>query len=186
MRDERPLLFLDVDGVISPVGSNPPPGFTRVAADDFSVVWNPAHRTSFAVLADLFEVVWATTWEHQANTAFSPRLGFPDLPVIEFSEQRKGDTWKLADIADYAGDRPAAWVDDSLFTDAFRWAETRVVTSTNTPPDSAQHTSERATGTAPGSFQEGPQGNQQARPDSPNACGRTASARKHESRLSTT
>ena len=45
--------------------------------------------------------------------------------MIEFNSGRVGGTWKLADVSRYADDRPAAWVDDDLFSDAFRWAETR-------------------------------------------------------------
>ena len=59
--------------------------------------------------------------------AIAPLLGLSDLPVVEFSKPRRGDTWKLADVAKFAGDRPAAWIDDDLFSDAFEWAETRGV-----------------------------------------------------------
>jgi len=73
----------------------------------------------------MFDVVWATTWEHKANEAISPLLGLPRLPVVEFGTSRSGDTWKLAKVAERAGDRPLAWVDDELFADARAWAEQR-------------------------------------------------------------
>ena len=33
--------------------------------------------------------------------------------------------WKLDAIEEYAGDRPAAWIDDSVDEECFAWAEER-------------------------------------------------------------
>ncbi len=93
--------------------------------DGFQATWKPPHCHEFAALAELFEIVWATTWEHKANEAIAPLLGLPPLPVVEFGQARMGDTWKLPAVAAFAGDRPRAWVDDELFADAHRWADRR-------------------------------------------------------------
>jgi hypothetical protein len=121
----RPLLLLDVDGVPSPFGGSvPPSGFERTVVDGFQP--GPAARPVGCVTSPrTSNLVWATTWEHKANRAVSPRLGLPQLPVIEFTSPRTGDTWKLTDVARHVGDRAVAWVDDELNADAHRWAHER-------------------------------------------------------------
>ncbi len=65
------------------------------------------------------EVVWATTWQHYANSYFSPVLGFPELPVAVVdsgSSFREPSEWKAAQLGEnprWAG-RPLAWVDDDI------------------------------------------------------------------------
>jgi len=48
------------------------------------------------------------------------------LPVLRFEAAVFGTAhWKLAAIAEYAGDRPAAWIDDSLDERCHEWARRR-------------------------------------------------------------
>jgi hypothetical protein len=87
-------------------------------------VWiKRSHGDELRQLSSLFELVWATTWEHKANEIIGPALGLEQLPVIEFNEGRAGETWKLPAVRRYVGDRPFVWIDDELFMDAYRWAE---------------------------------------------------------------
>lgn len=58
------------------------------------------------------ELAWCTTWEHDANTMIGPRIGLPQLPVVEFGFT--ATKWKFGAVLDFAGDRPVAWLDDDF------------------------------------------------------------------------
>ncbi|MFD1656968.1 hypothetical protein ACFSL4_01640 [Streptomyces caeni] len=135
----RPLLLLDVDGPLNPFDAPPhrrPAGYEthRLKPDTWIAqhhgvpkrlvkplrVWlNPAHGPALLKLP--YELVWATTWEHDANDWIGWRIGLPrnqNLPVIEFDSQfvRRSDgtyvkTWT---VVEYAAGRPFAWVDDQI------------------------------------------------------------------------
>ncbi|GAB3727752.1 HAD domain-containing protein [Nocardiopsis nanhaiensis] len=121
-----PLLFIDIDGPLNPFRATPsqlegysahrmrPPGWERPARP-LSVWLNPAHGEELLALP--YELVWASTWEHAANTMIGPVLGLPELPVVEMP-RRPARHWglffKTPAIVDYAGGRPFAWVDDGI------------------------------------------------------------------------
>ncbi len=129
--NERPLLFLDVDGVISLFGF----ADDRGAPGRFHFVDGIAHCISAEVaprverLLDRFDAVWATGWEDKANDylPFLLKLPVRELPVLWFGDAAVFGTahWKLAAIDRYAGDRPAAWIDDSIDEQCERWASER-------------------------------------------------------------
>ena len=114
----RPILFLDVDGVLNPLGS--PPGYREHRIEGFPILLNPDHRWELLDLARDFDLAWATTWEDDANVEIGPRLGLPSLPVVHFEFDSK---WP--DIVDFAGTRPFAWLDDNAGPDEVRWANDR-------------------------------------------------------------
>jgi hypothetical protein len=131
----KPLLLLDVDGVLCPVNLDVT-GFTLNT--ELKVMIGDDHRERLAALSELFELVWATLWEHRANTELAEVLGLEMLPVIEFDSTEDdgvwddergcfvgGSTFKLKAIEAAAGNRPLAWVDDEIGEDAHRWARER-------------------------------------------------------------
>ncbi|MBP2323084.1 hypothetical protein JOF56_003469 [Kibdelosporangium banguiense] len=89
-------------------------------------VWlNPDHGEQLWALAEEtgLTLAWATTWLHQANAYVAPVLALPDLPVVEFPESdlqpvagghhwRRDGSWKWSGVAEFAGGRPLAWLDD--------------------------------------------------------------------------
>lgn len=87
-RPPRPLLLLDVDGVLNPFASPTcPPGYREhdfFPDDDPPVRLNESHASWLPLLATRFDLAWATGWEDEANTYLSPLFGLPRLPVIRF------------------------------------------------------------------------------------------------------
>ena len=121
----RPLLLLDVDGVLSPTGVAVPPGFERRSTAEYSVVIRGEHRDWLGELAGGFELVWTTTWGEAANRVYGELLGLPRLPVVRLGQLPRSGTRKLAAVQRYVGERPLAWVDDELYDDADEWARVR-------------------------------------------------------------
>jgi hypothetical protein len=129
---KRPILFLDVDGVISLFGFAPDAG---PLPGPLHWIDGIAHFIPEEVgkrlvrLADSFELVWATGWEERANEHLPFILGLPfsDLPCLNFEGRAVFGSahWKLDAIAEYAADRPAAWIDDNIDEDCAAWAESR-------------------------------------------------------------
>jgi hypothetical protein len=117
--DQRPLLLVDVDGVVCPYAhelADPVASGLERATVGHSHVWlardvaNHLHR-----LQELFQLVWCTAWEDHAAEFLAPFLGLPALPVIRFEEPVEDDGhWKWPAIEAFAGDRPFAWIDDEL------------------------------------------------------------------------
>jgi len=129
--DARPILFVDVDGVISLFGfegdARPPGRFHLVEGLHHYIGADAGAR--LARLAEPFELVWATGWEHRANEHLPSLLDLPgkELPTLSFDEQPVwGEAhWKIAAVDAYAADRPAAWIDDSLDERCETWAANR-------------------------------------------------------------
>lgn len=121
----RPLLLLDADGVLMPLGRAVPPGYERCTTASFDVVVCRQHGAWLRELAVLFDIVWATTWGQQANDVLGGLLGLPEMPVLELGELPRAGTRKLAAVASQVGGRALAWIDDELYDDAVLWAEER-------------------------------------------------------------
>jgi hypothetical protein len=128
--NERPILFLDVDGVISLFGFGrdvaPPGAFHSIDGIVHCIGDRVAERLNR--LVDRFELVWATGWEEKANEYLVHILGLAgELPVLTFDGRAVfgSSHWKLQAIDAYAGDRPAAWIDDSVDDECRAWAARR-------------------------------------------------------------
>jgi HAD domain in Swiss Army Knife RNA repair proteins len=140
-KDPKPLLMVDIDGVISLFGV--PVGVMAGAIEDeepagsLHTIEGMPHFLSHAAAAHLlelieqFELVWASGWEEKADEHLPHLLGVPaDLPYLRFGRgcSRIGSTgahWKLAAIERHAGERALAWVDDSFNDACHEWAARR-------------------------------------------------------------
>jgi Swiss Army Knife RNA repair-like protein len=124
----RPLLFVDVDGVLSLFGFDEVPGPMHLV-DGVPHCLPRAGGRRLGRLAERFELVWATGWEEKANE-YLPRLlelPFRELPYLTFDGRAMFGTahWKLDAIERYAGNRPLAWIDDSIDEECLEWARRR-------------------------------------------------------------
>jgi hypothetical protein len=139
---DKPVLALDVDGVISLFGFTGPP---EEAPCRFQLIDGMAHCIALETgprlqrLLPHYEIVWATGWEDRANDSLPPILGIPTLPVLRFGgSARFGSAhWKLDPIAAYAAGRRLAWVDDSLDESCHEWARRRPEPTLLVPTESA-------------------------------------------------
>lgn len=132
MPNQRPILFVDVDGVISLFGFAPDAGKLPGPLHWIDGVAHciPEHiGERLITLAERFELVWATGWEERANDhlPYLLKLPFRDLPCLSFDGRAVFGSahWKVEAIDEYAADRPAAWIDDNLNEDCHRWARER-------------------------------------------------------------
>ncbi len=126
----KPVLFVDVDGVLSVFGfprDAPAPGqLHSVEGIPHCLAHGSGERLKR--LSDTYELVWATGWEERANEHLPHLLGLPgEYPTLSFDHVPEWGTahWKLSAIERYANGRPAAWIDDN-FNEACRfWASER-------------------------------------------------------------
>lgn len=123
---------MDVDGVISLFGFTPGDG---QLPGPLHWIEGVAHcipdevGERLVTLAERFELVWATGWEERANEhlPFILKLPFRELPSLAFDGHAVFGSahWKVGAIDEYAGDRPAAWIDDNIDETCLEWAEGR-------------------------------------------------------------
>lgn len=126
-----PILFVDVDGVISlfgfPSNRRPPGTFHWVDGIAHCIGTHCGER--LRRLEHRFELVWATGWEEKANEylPFLLEMARRDYPVLTFDGRAIFGSahWKLEAIEEFARGRPAAWIDDSIDRTCRAWADRR-------------------------------------------------------------
>jgi hypothetical protein len=126
----KPLLYLDVDGVLNPVRPPPGAGFTAHSLLGTRVLLCERHGRWLRELSAVYELAWATTWQERANTFICPLLGLPELPVVPVQEQggplhdrcpeQRSPRDCCASRSDWfpilrhSAGRPFAWIDDVI------------------------------------------------------------------------
>ena len=136
----RPLLFVDIDGVLNPYASDRcPSGYVEhdlFPSDDDPVRVCPEHTRLLGELSVVFDLVWASSWTEDERRALDTVLDLPafsgavSLPTGPFDPRDK-----VPAVAEFAGDRVLAWIDDLLAPEAFAWAQARRVPTLLVPLD---------------------------------------------------
>jgi hypothetical protein len=137
---DKPLLFVDIDGVISVFGF-PPLERPDGAWIDVDGVWHLISATAsthLLALARLFDLVWCSGWEDKADEHLVRFLQLPVRPpFLTFPVPTGTAHWKLASVERHAGDRPMAWIDDGFDDSCHAWAAARWAPTLLVPTDPA-------------------------------------------------
>lgn len=114
---ERPLAFIDIDGVLNRCCSNSQAkrrGLARFhgwSAGQRWPLWLDADdRGRIERLSEVFDPAWGTTWEHDAWTEVGSRLGLRQFDVVAITNP--GEHSKAPGVVHAAGGRPFVWFDD--------------------------------------------------------------------------
>jgi hypothetical protein len=125
----RPLLLVDVDGVISLYGARSgAQALIGTLVDGIPHLLSRRAATELRALMSEFECAWCTGWEDRADEHLPRLLGLPGgWPHVRFADAPALEAhWKLAGIDAFAGpDRPLAWIDDAHDADCHAWAAAR-------------------------------------------------------------
>jgi hypothetical protein len=117
----RPLVLLDVDGVINDLGAlygSPRPWRIHKVLSNGFVLHIPDYMP--ALIRDLVEnaeVWWCTTWRDRANDELAAHLGINRLSVIDDGSRSRNVGWKPAAAhsiacAALADGREVFWIED--------------------------------------------------------------------------
>jgi len=122
MKTTKPLVLLDVDGVINDLASLENSarsiGTEIVKAGEYTVHIPPYMGELIRHLNDVTEIVWCTTWRNRANEFISPILGIPnDLKVATDGTAIRFTSWKANAMREFAipaltDGREVYWIED--------------------------------------------------------------------------
>jgi hypothetical protein len=123
MGPQKPLILVDVDGVLNPARPNAL-GYRRHWVFPVGVahrlLLNPSHGQVLTELAGATgaDLVWASYWRHRANTWIAPRVGLPSLRFVPIPARWRSrirsspGCWKAYHVAAWIGQTPFVWLED--------------------------------------------------------------------------
>lgn len=139
--DPRPLLLIDVDGVLNVLSRHPKPRIynehvVTIGTYDFPIRFRKELSDWIFTLVEHYVPVWCTMWDDEANEHLAPLLGLPDFPVIPCNESGTRLALggpvsplhhKVPSIEEHVGNRAFAWVDDEIGRHDEAWGARRTV-----------------------------------------------------------
>ena len=127
---DRPILLLDVDGVLNTPRRDLPDGWERGRFNGYVLTWDPTVTARLRRLHESgrVEIQWLTTWTTDADRLLAGPMGLPrglrtharaDAAPTGFLGSLDGASgwWKLAvarEVAAAEPDRRIVWIDDDL------------------------------------------------------------------------
>ncbi len=128
--EERPILLLDVDGVLNAPRRELPEGWQSGTFNGFRLAWDPTITARLRQLHESgrVEIQWLTTWTTDADRLLAAPMGLPrglvthardDAAPVGFLGSLDGASgwWKLAAAQAVAAAEPGrriVWIDDDL------------------------------------------------------------------------
>jgi hypothetical protein len=138
---ERPLLVVDVDGVLNPYGPECPGGYTEhrlFPEDEMPVRICTHHGPWLRELSRSFDLIWGTAWREDERARLSGLLDLPPFHgAVELPRGQFDAALKIPAIDRIGENRPLAWIDDLLSPAAWVWAESRTAPTLLVPVDPA-------------------------------------------------
>jgi hypothetical protein len=114
----RPIIWLDVDGVVNICGNDVSLTDTKTLNQcygncivDWGVRYSPQIVAELNRLSKTCDIYWMTSWGHSARYQLAPAIGLDDFAVWECG---KGNCEQWENF-----DRPLIWIDDDLDEKAF-------------------------------------------------------------------
>ena len=161
--DHRPLVLLDVDGVINDLGAlggtSRPWNTDEVISHGYRLYIPEFMKRLVFALTMSTEVWWCTTWRERANDEIAGHLGIEKLPVVTDGSASRYVDWKasaarplvieaLAEgrevfwIEDFYGDPPTGELPDGVtYVDTTVMAPRGVLTAQDLPRSLRRHLS---------------------------------------------
>jgi hypothetical protein len=138
----KPLLFVDIDGVVSLWGfamDEWPTDGAWHQIDGVSHFLSARAARHLQALCARFDPVWCSGWEEKADEYLPLLLGVPRFPHLSFERNpgRELTHWKLDAIDTYAENRSLAWIDDAFNEACFAWAAQRAAPTLLVPTQPA-------------------------------------------------
>jgi hypothetical protein len=129
MTTERPVLLIDVDGVLNVYGVDDcPEGYAEFELfpdDDEPARLCVLHGEWLRELGEQFDLAWASGWGFDAHRVLGPILGLEEFPYVPMPAIPFPPAEKVPAIAAFLGERQAAWLDDVVTPEARAWARER-------------------------------------------------------------
>jgi hypothetical protein len=136
----RPLILLDVDGVLNLSSSTPDDAYSSgilllAGSRGAHVTVRDDLRSMLDRLALAGDLVWASGWNDGAPALFAKLVPWVSaIPHLTF-ETVGTMVEKLPVVREYVGDRSMAWIDDRIPDEAWPWAEARPAGTLLVPVD---------------------------------------------------
>jgi hypothetical protein len=126
----KPLLLLDIDGVLNAFPRRSTPDYTRHFIDGYAIHLHREVEAMVAELASCFEIVWFTLWNRKAAPLIGPHVGLADIGHLETSFEDGAQVLRSQGFLEYElrllmyaktpllpnlldTDRPWVWIDDA-------------------------------------------------------------------------